>query len=63
MNEHEGTDETIKPILNEILKPYGLKIVVIHEESDTEYEPEKLIEIARNVVLLDFELEVRKIGE
>ena len=63
MNEPEGTDEAIKPTLNEILKPYGLKIVVISEENDVEYEPEKLVEIARISALLDLEFEVRKIGE
>ncbi|MHA1401563.1 MAG: hypothetical protein ACTSQE_14530 [Candidatus Heimdallarchaeaceae archaeon] len=63
MNERELVDETIKPKLNEILKPFGLKLVVIHEESNTEHEPEKLVEIARNIALMDLSYEVREIGE
>ncbi len=63
MNERKTVEETIEPKLNEILKPYGLKLVVVHDENNTEHEPEKLVEIARNIALMDFSFEVREIGE
>jgi hypothetical protein len=63
INERELIPGTIEPKLNEILKPYGLRLIVIHDESNTEHEPEKLLEIARNIALMDLEFEVKELGE
>jgi cysteine synthase len=63
MTERELIPGTTEPKLNEILKSYGVRLVVVHDESNTEHEPEKLIEIARNIALMDLSYEVREIGE
>ena len=62
MNEHEGTDEIIKPALNEILKPYGLKLVLVDLNNNIEHEPEKVVNIANHVALANVSLEIRKTG-
>jgi len=55
-------NETNKPSLNEILKPYGLKLVLIDFDNNIEHEPEKIVNIANNVALAHVSLEIRKTG-
>lgn len=51
-----------KPTLNEILKPYELKLVLTYLDNKIEHEPEKLVDIANNIALSNVSLEIRKTG-
>lgn len=51
-----------KSTLNEILKPYELKLVLTELDNNIEHEPEKLVDIANNIALSNVSLEIIKTG-
>lgn len=62
MNERELIPGITEPKLNELLKSYGVRLVVIHDESNTEHEPEKLLEMIKTIMIMDFKFEVKEIA-